>query len=327
VYNYIQGGFFMALLTQMIHKRIGLVIAAVGTRIILILVSLWWNAQLSSIIDDINTNVSIRPYTISTAAMTILLSMLATYIGGICLAWTSETMAHDLRMGYANHFVNLHIIETDNLNAGEQTSKLQNEIDEAVNYIRGPVFTITDDIIRFAGTFIWLMYLNPELTLLSNIPLVFLMWYTAYSSKIIEKTALHSQQANTKLNGFTDTLISVFPIMRLFNASGLIQHKYNAALDLWEHASTKEGRKKAGLMSLSGFLSLIMLMLLFFMGGTQIYQGTLTLGCLYVFVNLSGNISGVMINMPGTIAGFRRFAVNMHRLRPTVKLIKREGCR
>jgi ABC-type multidrug transport system fused ATPase/permease subunit len=241
------------------------------------------------------------------------------------MAWTTETMAHDLRMGYANHFTSLHISEIDNLNAGEQVSKLQNEIDGAVNYIRGPVFTIADDIIRFAGTFRWLMYLNPKLTLLSNIPVVFLMWYTTYSSKIISKTAQQSQEANTNLNGFTDTLITIFPIMRLFNASALIQGKYNAALDRWENASVKEDRIRAGLMSLSGFFSLIPLMLLFLIGGTQILQGTLTLGTLYIFVNLSGNISGVMINMPGTIAGFRRFAVNMERLQPTIKLTDKEG--
>ena len=253
----------------------------------------------------------------------ILFSVGMIYLGGICLAWISETMAHDLRMGYANHFINLNISEIENLNAGEQMSKLQNEINDAVNYIRGVVFTIADDIIKFAGTFIWLFYISPQLTLLSNIPVIFLMLYTAYSSKIIGKTAQQSQQANTNLNGFTDTLISIFPIMRLFDASSLIQNKYNAALDCWENASIKEERIKAGLMSLSGFLSLIPLMLLFLLGGVQIYQGTLTLGTLYIFVNLSGNISGVMINMPGTIAGFRRFAINMERLQPMIKLTER----
>jgi ABC-type bacteriocin/lantibiotic exporter with double-glycine peptidase domain len=148
------------------------------------------------------------------------------------------------------------------------------------------------------------------------------MLYTTYSSKIINKTAQQSQEANTNLNGFTDTFISIFPIMRLFNASALIQNQYNAALDRWESASTKEDRRRAGLMSLSGFFSLIPLMLLFFIGGTQVFQGALTLGTLYIFVNLSGNISGVMINMPGTIAGFRRFAVNMKRLQPVIKLTK-----
>lgn len=313
----------MALLKEMMQKRFGLVIAAIGSRIILILTSLWWNAQLSAIINSMNAKDSMQSCAMAMAAMTMLFSMGMTYIGGICLAWTSETMAHDLRMGYANHYAKLHIIEIDNLNAGEQVSKLQNEINEAVNYIRGPVFTIADDIIRFAGTFIWLICLSPKLTVFANIPVVFLMWYTAYSSKIIGKTAQQSQQANTNLNGFADTLIAIFPIMRLFDASALIQGKYNSVLGQWENAEIKENRRRAGLMSFSGFFSLIPLILLLLIGGTQVMQGTLTLGTLYVFVNLSGNISGVMINMPGTIAGFRRFAVNMERLRPTIKLTKR----
>jgi ABC-type multidrug transport system fused ATPase/permease subunit len=132
---------------------------------ILLTVSLWWNAQLSSIINNINANIPIQTDMIIMSAVTILSGVSITYTGGICLAWTSETMAHDLRMGYANYFTGLHISEIENLNAGEQVSKLQNEMNDAVNYIRGTVFMIADDIIRFAGTFIWLLYLNPKLTL------------------------------------------------------------------------------------------------------------------------------------------------------------------
>jgi len=315
----------VALLKEMAKKRSGLVAVAIGGRIILTSLSLWWNNQLSSIINDINADAPMQQSKIAAALATILLSAVVAYIGGVCLAWTSETMAHDLRMGYANHFATLHIGEIEKLNAREQVSKLQNETEDALNYIRGNLFAIADDVVRFVGTSVWLMRINPTLTLLANMPVVFLMWYTAYSSGTMEKTARQTGQENANLNGLADTLIAVFPIMRLFDASALIQGKYNAALGRWESAGIKEDRKRAILMSLSGFLSLAPLMLLFLIGGTQVFQGTLTLGTLYIFVNLSGNISGVMMNLPGTIAGFRRFAANMERLRPTVKLTARGG--
>ena len=39
------------------------------------------------------------------------------------------------------------------------------------------------------------------------------------------------------MNGFADMLITVFPILRLFDANLLIQKQYNIALEQWENAS------------------------------------------------------------------------------------------
>lgn len=50
--------------------------------------------------------------------------------------------------------------------------------------------------------------------------------------------------------------------------------------------------------------------------GIEVIRGTLSVGSLYAFINLSGNVSGAMMNMPGRIASFRRFAVNLKRVEP-----------
>lgn len=75
-----------------------------------------------------------------------------------------------------------------------------------------------------------------------------------------------------KMNGFADTLITVFPVIRLFDAEALILSKYNTTLEEWERASLLEKRRRAKLMSLSALLSCIPLLLLFLVGGIQIIQ-------------------------------------------------------
>ena len=91
-------------------------------------------------------------------------------------------------------------------------------------------------------------------------------------------------------------------------------NQYNSSVELWEKTSIKEERVRAGLLSLSAFLSCLPLLLLLLIGGSQVLQGSIEIGILYIFVNLSGNVSGIMMNMPGQIASFRRFASNMARL-------------
>ncbi len=310
----------MSLLKKLLIKRIGLVTLTVIISISAIVVSLWWNSQLSAMINMISTNILVPTRTVILAAMTILISMGMAYLLNICSGWTCETLAHDLRMGYAEHLTALPITEVENLNAGEQLSRLQNEIGEVSRFLRDNLFAFVDDLVKFIGTFSWMLWLNPKLTLFANVPTVIIIGYTFFSSKVIGKAALKSQQANAQMNGFADTLISVFPIVRLFHANLLIQNKYNTALEQWANASISEERKRAKLMSLSALLSCTPLLLLFLIGGTQIIHGSTTIGTLYVFINLSGNVSGVMMNMPGRIAVFRRFSANMKRIEPCISI-------
>lgn len=77
---------------------------------------------------------------------------------------------------------------------------------------------------------------------------------------------------------------------------------------------TKAEKRRALLMSLSGFLHMIPLLLLFFIGGTHVIRGEIGIGTLYVFINLSGNVSGVVKNLPGRMAAYRAFRANCDRL-------------
>jgi len=136
------------------------------------------------------------------------------------------------------------------------------------------------------------------------------------ASRAISEAAQQSQQANGRLNGFAESLVAVFPVMKLFDAVRLVRSKYDTALEEWEQAAVRQDRRRAALMSPSGLMSCIPLLLLFAVGGMQVVRGELSTGSLYVFINLSGNVSGLMMNMPGRIASFRRFAVNLERIGP-----------
>lgn len=293
--------------------------------IISISISLIWNAQLSDIINTVSEGEVVSTQMLILASVIILVNAFLTYSLGFCSGWTCETLAHDLRIGYAKHSSNLSIIEIENINAGEELSKLQNEINDVSGFLSVNLFSFVDDSIRFLATFSWLLWLNPKLTLLANLPVFLLLWYTVYTSKMIGQATQESQQANANMTGFADTLITLLPMLRLFDATQLLRRQYDEALKEWEVATIREERRRARLMSPSGVFSYIPLLMLFLIGGSQIIQRKGTIGMLYVFINLSGNVSGVMMNMPGRIAGFRRFAANMKRLETSVKLEKGEG--
>ena len=309
----------MSLLKKLLYKRIKLVTLTICNSILTVSVSLSWNMQLSKIINIINTNKSIPIKTIITAAVTIFISMATAYLLSLCSGWTCETLAHDLRMGYAGHFTALSITEIENLNAGEQLSKLQNEISDISGFLRTNLFAVVDDLIKFIATFSWMLWLNTKLTLLANVPTIVIILYTFYSSKVIDKAVQRSQQANVQMNGFADTLITIFPIMKLFDANRLIRE--NTMPRLSSGKAQVSQRKANGKTYVSiRIIILHSFVITFLIGGTQVINGSTTIGTLYFFINLSGNVSGVMMNMPGRIAMFRKFSADMKRIEPFVSI-------
>lgn len=310
----------MTLLVKLIQKRLLLSFAAVCASALLVAVMLWWNAVLGGIVNDISVGRTLPIYMISYASVIMLVmcavNFLKTYISG----YVCEVLTHDLRMGYARHFSALSFSEIEKLNAGEQLSKLQNEIAEVSNYINGNLFQLVNDCITFLATIMWLLVINARLTLTVNLPVFVIMIYVFYSSKIISTATEHSQQTRGQINKHADMMLVLLPIIRLYDAARMMAANYRKEVDEWKNQTVRTERTRARLMSLSGLLSSIPLMLIFLVGGNMVASDVLTLGTLYIFLNLSGGVSGVMMNMPGFIASFRQFSINMKRLAPVVIL-------
>jgi len=109
----------MSLLKKLVCRRISLVILSVCINIFAGAVSLRWNMQISSIINLIHANDPIAIRAIIAAVLLILISVVAEYLLSMCSGWTCETLAHDLRIGYAKYFTTLPLAEIENMNAGE----------------------------------------------------------------------------------------------------------------------------------------------------------------------------------------------------------------
>ena len=63
--------------------------------------------------------------------------------------------------------------------------------------------------------------------------------------------------------------------------------KYDSARS---HIGTRKEKISARLMSLSGLLSFVPLLLLLGFGGTMTARGEISVGTFYIFINLSGNV-------------------------------------
>lgn len=310
----------VALLNKLLYGRRWMVISSIAASGFTIAIALWWNMQLSQIIDRVSGGIRPSAPVIIQAIATMLILALSSFFKSYIASQTCEYMAHDLRMGYARHYSALAVAQAEQLQVGEELSKLQNEIAGVSQYLSGSLFQLIDDFFRFTATFTWLLLLNPLLTAAANLPVLVILAYVIFASKIIGVASQCSQQAKGEMNRHADNLVTLFPIIRLYDAASMVKHGYQAAVGAWLSYHIRTERIRARLMSLSALLSHIPLLLLFFIGGHMVINDALSIGTLYVFLNLSGNVSGVMMNMPGHIAAFRQFTANIHRLSAQVLL-------
>lgn len=124
------------------------------------------------------------------------------------------------------------------------------------------------------------------------------------------------------MNGLADVLLELFPVIWVYDAYRLMGHTIDAYIREWKSANIKKERVSARLMSLSGLLSFLPLLLLLGLGGTMTVMGEISIGTFYIFINLSGQVSGFLQNMPNIYAGFRKFEASVGGLEGKLALKK-----
>lgn len=279
-----------------------------------VVTTLLWNKELAVLIDGVQAGLGLDRECVAWCAGCLVLAAL--FQGGMQFlsACAGEYAVYDLRMSLAKMTMRREYASIAKENGAELISLQQNEMEDINRYIADNLFTLCSTVTNFVFTLIFLFVQNGKLTLLYLIPVAGMAVYTTVSGKVIYRYTKEEQEAQKKMNGVAGTLLSLFPVVRIYEAEGLLRQSYRSRIDGWKDAVVAQERTKAKLMSVSGMLSCIPLVLLMLVGGRMILQGMLTIGTLYVFINLSGNVSGVMINISVHLANFRRFCGNLERV-------------
>ena len=315
----------MNIITRTFYKVKFMIFLTFVVDILFLVINLVWNKYLAKLIDLVTAggvvanaaNTSLQKMLIELLIILtvfIFFSGANTFVSGL----TSARINFELRNNYIESLAHNSLLQQrENARAvsgGEMTSVLLNEFNAVSSFISENLFFIFDSLIKFVGTFGWFIFLNPFLALSSNLPVFLIILYVSFSSKILKKYTIKANEENAKLNAVTESLMSLFPVIRLYQAQKLILTNYTSNLEKWEKLNISMEKKKAVLMSISAVMTCIPLLLVVLIGGNLIIKSQLTVGELYIFINLSGNVSGILMNMPSFIMQFRIFTGNLQKI-------------
>lgn len=309
----------MKLLKQLIQLHKILFMAAVLFTFLSVILNLCWNKFLAQLLDLLGNadRFSFEGKTgiFFTIGILIVLMHILSEFGSSCLSsYTCEMFAHELRMGYAKYYLQSDTQKLSRLNVGEEQSAAQNELKEISDYLSEYLFSLMKQLGAFVVTVLFLFYQNIKLTMLYVLPVIPLIIYCSFSSKVIKNDTQLCQNSRKNINGLVDVILELFPIIQIYSAYALVSDAVKITLAEWEISNMKKEQSCARLMSLSGALSFIPLLLLLGFGGSMVINDEISMGTFYIFINLSGNVSGFLRNIPGIYAGFRRFSASINRL-------------
>ena len=247
----------MNIITRTFYKVKFKIFLTFAVDILFLAINLVWNKYLAKLIDLVTAgnvvgnaaNTSLQKMLIELfiiLAVFIFLSGANTFVSGV----TSARINFELRNNYIERLVHNNLLQQKAnaraVSSGEMTSVLLNEFNAVSSFISENLFFIFDSLIKFVGTFGWFIFLNPFLALSSNLPVFLIIIYVTFSSKILKKYTIKTNEENAKLNAVTESLMSLFPVIRLYQAQKLILTNYTGRLEKWENLNISMEKKEGG---------------------------------------------------------------------------------
>ncbi len=316
----------MKILKQLIKLHKFLFMIAILFTFLSIIFNLCWNKFLAKTLDIFGDaaffNFENSSHMISTLFITGIVVILLHTISECLSSYTCEIFAHEMRMGYVRYYLQSDFKMISKLIFGVEQSAMQNELKDVSDYLNQNLFSLMKQFGTFAVTVVFLFCQNFKLAILSIFPVIPLIIYCSFSSKVIKNYTQQCLNSKKKINGLADMILELFPIIQVYDSYRLIKSTMWENLLEWENANVRKERIYARLMSLSGVLSFVPLLLLLGFGGAMVINGEISTGTFYIFINLSGNVSGFLQNMPGIYANFRRFGASVDKLEEKLVLRK-----
>lgn len=285
--------------------------------------NLCWNHYLATTIDKVgNADFLNASACFAVGTCIILLLAVGEFGASYLVSWVCEIFAHEMRLGYARHYLHSDLRMLSKLNAGEEQSAMQNELKDISDYLHDNLFSLMKQFSSFGVTVVFLFCQNGKLAFLSVFPVVPLILYCSCSSKVIKNYVEQCQNGKKKINGLVDLITELFPIIKVYGANRLVSQTMKERLSEWGSMNVRKEKTSAKFMSLSGVFAFIPQLMLLGFGGSMVINGEISLGTFYIFINLSGNVSGFLQNMPNVYARFRGFCASIGRLEDKLVLVE-----
>lgn len=269
-----------------------------------------------TVVNDILPEGDMRTLVILSVSMFVLV-IIRTVCNYIVDKWghiVGVRMEYDMRNDLFSHIQKLSFSYFDNNKTGNIMSKIVNDLRDITELAHHGPEDLFISLIMILGSFIILLGINVQLTLIIFAFIPFIIWFAIAQRKNMMKAFRGQKKAIGKVNSQIESSISGIRVSKSFTNENYELNKFLEGNDSFrevrEEAFTYVGVFSTGIQFFTNFLKVLVILA----GGFFFYQGKIDLGDLFAYVLYVGfflqpiiKLSQFMEQFQNGMAGFERF--------------------
>ena len=230
------------------------------------------------------------------------------------IIWMSRYVEYDLRAEIFAHLLRLTPSFYHQRRTGDLMARMTNDL-EAVRQMIGPgVMYISDTIVKLTVAFGFLIYLSPKLTLYAIIPLILLPIAVNRIGNVIHRRFMRVQESFSELTAAAQENLAGIRVVKAYRQE-------EPEIDHFAGLSSKNVELNMSLAQLQGIfvpsmrlVAAASYLVVFYYGGLQIINGTLSLGDIVAFFGYLAMITWPMIAIGWVTSLYQRGTASLGRI-------------
>lgn len=220
-----------------------------------------------------------------------LLQAVFGFTGSYILEWIGERMVTDLRKTLYTQLHRLGLTFFSNQRLGEITSRLTNDVGSVRNAATSSLSEALTQTISLIGSLALMVALNWRLSAVIFVTVPFVTIATRYFGEKIKRLSRDVQDRLADTTSIAEESLSAIRVVKSFAREGFETSRYNASTETLFDTARRRALLSNVFWSSIGFSFLMLMVMIFWFGGTEVLAGRLTTGDLVAFIFYAFNIA------------------------------------
>lgn len=242
---------------------------------------------------------------LSLSVLVIGASLVLAYVRPYAAAAFSERALLDLREKLGHRLLATRYAEVERLAGGDALSRLSNDLDRIKVLLSSELPDVVFRPVLAAAAFVYLMHINPWLTLLTVAIMPAAMLAAGRLSRPLGEIGRQVQEHLGRVVGIARETLSGIETVRAYRMERSCATRHRGAVEALVRSSFSMMRRISVLYGLSGTLSVLPFLVCFGVGGFWVIRAQLTLGQLFAFVSLLNHLTFPLSALPPLLGEIR----------------------
>lgn len=213
------------------------------------------------------------------------------------LSVEAQRLVAQLRAQIQKHIIHLPVRYFDNTKSGELVSRIMSDVEGVRNLVGTGLVQLIGGILTSVASFVILMNINMQLTLISLIPMALFAVIASYAFKRIRPIFRERGKANAEVTGRLTEALNGVRVIKGFHAEKREEEVFEQGVDKLFNIVKKSLTTTAAVTSLSTLLMGVASIALMWIGGTRIIDNEMTVGDFFAFTLYLGFMISPIIQM------------------------------